>query len=98
MAACDHGTHVAGIAAGNGTGLTGAPKNGVAPGADIVAIQVFSQFNTEEFCGGVALRGQLPERPAQGPGACAEAQAGGYADRRGQPQPGQRPLHHRLRQ
>ncbi|MFF8381423.1 S8 family serine peptidase [Streptomyces sp. NPDC015661] len=54
MAACDHGTHVAGIAAGNGTGITGAPKHGVAPGANIVAIQVFSQFTTEEFCGGIA--------------------------------------------
>ncbi|MEU6626122.1 S8 family serine peptidase, partial [Streptomyces litmocidini] len=54
MADCDHGTHVAGIAAGNGTGITGAPKHGVAPGANIVAIQVFSQFTTEEFCGGVA--------------------------------------------
>ncbi|WP_426368030.1 S8 family serine peptidase [Streptomyces sp. E-08] len=54
MADCDHGTHVAGIAAGNGTGITGAPKHGVAPGANIVAIQVFSQFTTEEFCGGAA--------------------------------------------
>ncbi|MFE6222548.1 S8 family serine peptidase [Streptomyces sp. NPDC057854] len=54
MAACDHGTHVAGIAAGNGTGLAGAPKTGVAPAAQIVAVQVFSQFTTEEFCGGAA--------------------------------------------
>ncbi|MFI9340337.1 proprotein convertase P-domain-containing protein [Streptomyces sp. NPDC052773] len=50
-AACSHGTHVAGIAAGDGTGLTGAPKRGVAPGADIVAIQVFSRFASEDFCG-----------------------------------------------
>ncbi|WP_234899897.1 S8 family serine peptidase [Streptomyces filamentosus] len=48
---CSHGTHVAGIAAGNGAGLTGAPRHGVAPGADIVAIQVFSKFETEAFCG-----------------------------------------------
>ncbi|MGW0807060.1 S8 family peptidase [Nonomuraea sp. NPDC002799] len=39
---CDHGTHVAGIAAGTG---------GVAPGAGIVAVQVFSRVNDEEFCG-----------------------------------------------
>ncbi|WP_129784326.1 choice-of-anchor P family protein [Promicromonospora panici] len=38
---CDHGTHVAGIAAGADVG--NAPGNGVAPSADIVAIQVFSR-------------------------------------------------------
>ncbi|MGW7613719.1 S8 family serine peptidase, partial [Streptomyces sp. NPDC054766] len=48
---CDHGTHVAGIAAGNGEGITGAPARGVAPGADIVAIQVFSEFTSEDYCG-----------------------------------------------
>ncbi|WP_258054516.1 S8 family serine peptidase [Streptomyces sp. Ru71] len=48
---CDHGTHVAGIAAGNGQGLTGAPKTGVAPGADIIAIQVFHKNSTEGVCG-----------------------------------------------
>jgi subtilisin family serine protease len=42
---CDHGTHVAGIAAGKGTDLSG-----VAPDADIVAVQVFSQF-TGRACG-----------------------------------------------
>lgn len=40
---CDHGSHVAGIAAGANT--TGAPGNGVAPGADIIAIQVFTRFD-----------------------------------------------------
>ncbi len=39
---CEHGSHVAGIAAGNG---------GVAPGAGIIAIQVFSRVNDEEICG-----------------------------------------------
>ncbi|MFD6919556.1 S8 family serine peptidase, partial [Streptomyces sp. NPDC059944] len=48
---CDHGTHVAGIAAGNGKGITGAPARGVAPGADIVAIQIFSKFTSEDYCG-----------------------------------------------
>ncbi|MEU9137738.1 S8 family serine peptidase [Streptomyces sp. NPDC048404] len=48
---CDHGTHVAGIAAGNGKGISGAPARGVAPGADIVAIQIFSEFTSEDYCG-----------------------------------------------
>lgn len=42
---CDHGTHVAGIAAGKG-----ADFSGMAPDADIVAVQVFSQF-TGRACG-----------------------------------------------
>ncbi|MER6345190.1 proprotein convertase P-domain-containing protein [Streptomyces sp. NPDC001532] len=51
IAGCDHGTHVAGIAAGNGKGIAGAPARGVAPGADIVAIQIFSKFSSEDYCG-----------------------------------------------
>jgi subtilisin family serine protease len=43
---CSHGSHVAGIAAGNGAGVTGAPGNGVAPGANIIAIQVYHRSNT----------------------------------------------------
>lgn len=38
---CDHGTHVAGIVAGR-QGVAGSPGPGVAPGAGIIAIQVFS--------------------------------------------------------
>ncbi|MEV0145674.1 MULTISPECIES: S8 family serine peptidase [unclassified Nonomuraea] len=48
---CDHGTHVAGIAVGDGQGVTGAPPAGVAPGAEVVAIQVFSKFASEDLCG-----------------------------------------------
>jgi subtilisin family serine protease len=49
---CDHGTHVAGIVAGGTTGAAGA---GVAPGAGIMAIQVFSSFPAAHpSCGGVA--------------------------------------------
>lgn len=51
IAECDHGTHVAGIIAGNGEGITGAPKRGVAPGAGIIALQVFSKFDSEDYCG-----------------------------------------------
>ena len=43
VSGCNHGTHVAGIVAGK-TGVTGAPTSGVAPGASVIAVQVFSQF------------------------------------------------------
>ncbi len=45
---CRHGTHVAGIAAGQGASFSG-----VAKGADVVAVQVFSRF-TGTSCGGAA--------------------------------------------
>ncbi|MGW2302891.1 S8 family serine peptidase [Streptomyces sp. NPDC001809] len=51
-AVCSHGTHVAGIVAGDGTGVAGAPQRGVAPDANILAIQVFSKFTSDERCGG----------------------------------------------
>ncbi|WP_037892055.1 S8 family peptidase, partial [Streptomyces viridochromogenes] len=47
---CDHGTHVAGIAAGHNPTTTAAPATGVAPEADIIAIQVFSKFNSTKYC------------------------------------------------
>ncbi|MBI4768083.1 MAG: S8 family serine peptidase [Deltaproteobacteria bacterium] len=47
---CSHGTHVAGIAAGN-SGVSESPGPGVAPGAGIIAIQVFSRFDNEDYCG-----------------------------------------------
>lgn len=42
IAGCDHGTHVAGIAAGRATGAV--TFNGVAPDANIMSVQVFSRF------------------------------------------------------
>jgi|GEM_PF-6239566 len=42
-----HGTHVAGIAAGDSPDL-----KGVAVDADIIAVQVFTRFDSSEFCGG----------------------------------------------
>lgn len=50
---CDHGSHVAGIAAGKKADAK-LPANGVAPGAKIVAVQVFTRFNRADFCGGAA--------------------------------------------
>lgn len=48
---CWHGTHVAGIAAGNGAGA-GVAYSGVARGAKIMAVQVFARGNTGPTCGG----------------------------------------------
>lgn len=43
---CSHGTHVAGIAAGKGSSFSGVAKD-----AGIMAIQVFSRFTGQSFCG-----------------------------------------------
>jgi subtilisin family serine protease len=50
-AACAHGTHVAGIAAGAAGHANGVPLDGMAPDAAIVAVKVFSRFDGEEVCG-----------------------------------------------
>ena len=47
---CEHGTHVAGIAAGNAAGTTRPDLNGVAKDASIIAIQVFSRINSFLDC------------------------------------------------
>jgi len=46
---CDHGTHVAGIAAGNDVTYSGVAKD-----ANIIAIQVFTKFTDSIACGGPA--------------------------------------------
>jgi glucose/arabinose dehydrogenase/subtilisin family serine protease len=48
---CYHGTHVAGIAAGEEAG-TGQPLSGVAKGAQVVAVQVYSRIDDAGRCGG----------------------------------------------
>lgn len=48
VASCDHGTHVAAIAAGSTTNPLDA---GVAPNANIIAIQAFSRFDNDAYCG-----------------------------------------------
>lgn len=48
VAGCGHGTHVAGIAAGSEVESGGVTFSGVAPEADIIAIQVFSKFSADE--------------------------------------------------
>ncbi|RVX44354.1 subtilisin family serine protease [Nonomuraea polychroma] len=47
---CYHGTHVAGIAAGQAT--SGLAANGVAPQAKIIPVQVFSRFENSPYCAG----------------------------------------------
>ena len=49
---CDHGTHIAGIATGNGIGKGGSHENfrGVAHGAQVIGVNVFSLFN-DSSCG-----------------------------------------------
>jgi subtilisin family serine protease len=49
MDGCDHGTHVAGSAAGDDQA---GPNFGVARGADIIAIQVFTRVDSAPSCGG----------------------------------------------
>lgn len=49
---CTHGTHVAGIAAGLNTSVSGSePLNGVAKFSRIFAVQVFTRFNSANDCG-----------------------------------------------
>ena len=48
---CWHGTHVAGIVAGDGTSLD-LPIFGVGRGASLMSVQVFSQINSFLDCGG----------------------------------------------
>jgi uncharacterized repeat protein (TIGR01451 family) len=48
---CTHGSHVAGISAGQNS-PAGPGYNGVAPEANIIAIQVFTRFNNDADCGG----------------------------------------------
>ncbi len=49
ISGCDHGTHVAGITAGSGASFSG-----VARGAAIIGVQVFSKFTSATDCGGAA--------------------------------------------
>ena len=47
---CEHGTHVAGIVAGNRMYVNGATISGVAPDAKIIAVQIFSGFKNTGNC------------------------------------------------
>lgn len=48
---CDHGSHVAGIAAGNDQ-IGSTTRRGVAYGADLIPIQVFTRVNDPDACDG----------------------------------------------
>jgi subtilisin family serine protease len=53
VSGCEHGTHVAGIALGKN--FSGGPGyEGVARDATLIAVQVFSRFNSSTDCGGTA--------------------------------------------
>jgi subtilisin family serine protease len=51
ISGCEHGTHVAGIAAGNGAGIPGAPQSGVAKDATIITIKIASRVDDLQSCG-----------------------------------------------
>ena len=48
---CWHGTHVAGIAAGSPFTSGGVTRRGVAPGANLISVKVFSYFTGTAACG-----------------------------------------------
>ena len=51
---CEHGTHVAGIAVGDATKVAVAGLNGMAPGAGLYPVRVFSTSNDPTVCGSTA--------------------------------------------
>ncbi len=50
ISGCEHGTHVAGIVAGVNGSASGYTLNGVAKGATLIAVQVFTAFNDAADC------------------------------------------------
>lgn len=53
ISGCGHGTHVAGIAVGGPLLLNGKSIRGVAPGAKILAVQVYTEFYEQAVCGSI---------------------------------------------
>jgi YD repeat-containing protein len=93
---CDHGTHVAGIAAGDGDGVVvaNAQAAGVAPAASIIAIQVFTRFNRVADCAPNAAPCVLSYVSDQIAGLDRVFDAAQHVRHsRGQHEPGQRELH-----
>jgi subtilisin len=48
VTSCDHGTHVASIAVGSSP-----RRDGVAPRAGLIAVQIYSRFDRKEHCGSI---------------------------------------------
>ncbi|GIR70450.1 MAG: hypothetical protein CM15mP74_17010 [Halieaceae bacterium] len=59
ISGCGHGTHVAGSRRQPGA-LNVGTVSGVAPEADIIAVQVFSEFGQNADCNNSPLRAQFP--------------------------------------
>ncbi|WP_431480833.1 S8 family peptidase [Pseudomonas thivervalensis] len=53
ISGCGHGTHVAGIAVGEPLLLEGNLIRGVAPGAKVLALQVYTEFYEQAVCGSI---------------------------------------------
>ena len=52
VSGCNHGTHVAGIVAGNRLTIDGLAMSGVAPDAKLIAVQIYSRFPAGgKYCG-----------------------------------------------
>ena len=52
VSGCNHGTHVAGIVAGNRLTVDGLTMSGVAPDAKLIAVQIYSRFPAGgDYCG-----------------------------------------------